>query len=316
MFKDALEIASGFTLPVVLSRQQVDGRCTSSIGTAVVINEDGWIVTAGHIIRQWKLLNDQVGEFKAAAAEREAINAETGLERHELKRRLNRLPRFRADHTQRCSGWWGRDGTELADFAFLDLQDKRFGDVVDLGIGRLQPFDPGWIKTYPTFKDPSKNYEPGTSLCKLGFPFHSITPTWDDEKQAFVLPPGALPLPRFPIEGIFTRTLNVAVKHPNGAAIRAKGPDGTEWPEDAFKYVETSSPGLKGQSGGPIVDTKGTIWAIQAKTQHLHLGFSPEVPGRRGQVEHQFLNVGLGVHVETIFRLFADMNISYKMSEY
>ena len=65
--------------------------------------------------------------------------------------------------------------------------------------------------------------------------------------------------------------------------------------------LETSSPGLRGQSGGPIFDTDGRVWALQSRTTHLPLGFSPEVEVNGKEVtEHQFLNVGWGVHSETI----------------
>ena len=42
-------------------------------------------------------------------------------------------------------------------------------------------------------------------------------------------------------------------------------------------YLETSSAGLLGQSGGPIFDIDGTVWAMQSRTTHLPLGFAPKV---------------------------------------
>jgi len=42
---------------------------------------------------------------------------------------------------------------------------------IDLGFAKIEPFDPASITRYPTFKDPSRNLHPGTSLCKLGSPF-------------------------------------------------------------------------------------------------------------------------------------------------
>jgi hypothetical protein len=192
---------------------------------------------------------------------------------------------------------------KLRDYAFIDGVTPEFGDIGDVGVGRLDPFDPGCTKVYPIFKDPSKNFDPGTSLCKLGFPFHSFEPTWNKEREMFELPPRALPMPRFPIDGIFTRTAEVVI-------------EGSEPPPFPVRYVETSSPGLKGQSGGPTVDVKGTIWAIQAKTINFPLGFDPSVPGKKDQTEHQFLNVGLGVHPITIFGLFNQVGIKFQVSDY
>jgi hypothetical protein len=45
----------------------------------------------------------------------------------------------------------------------------------------------------------------------------------------------------------------------------------------AAKFVEMSSPGLRGQSGGPRFDVNGMVWGLQSRTQHLALGFSPQV---------------------------------------
>jgi hypothetical protein len=83
--------------------------------------------------------------------------------------------------------------------------------------------------------------------------------------------------------------------------------------------LETSSPGLKGQSGGPIVDTRGVVWGIQSKTANLSLGFDPTVPSEDGKKqgsrkEHQFLNVGWAAHPETIVGLLKEKGVSHTLS--
>ena len=75
------------------------------------------------------------------------------------------------------------------------------------------------------------------------------------------LPAGTFPMVFFPNEGILTRILC--------------GEDGQP------RFIETSNPGLMGQSGGPIFETRGTLWGVQSHTSHLPLGFSPGVPGGR-----------------------------------
>lgn len=52
MFRDAYAIAKEFTFPAILSQKTVSGKCSSSIGAFVVINGEGWVATAGHIIEQ------------------------------------------------------------------------------------------------------------------------------------------------------------------------------------------------------------------------------------------------------------------------
>jgi hypothetical protein len=110
-------------------------------------------------------------------------------------------------------------------------------------------------------------------------------------------------MPLFPIDGIFTRIREVVIT-PNSPPYR-------------ILLVETSTPGLRGQSGGATFDTKGTVWAIQTRTIHVPLGFDPPVPGgKAGEKEHQFLNLGQGVHPETMFHLFNKNKIDFKVSNY
>ena len=90
--------------------------------------------------------------------------------------------------------------------------------------------------------------------------------------------------------------------------LTGKSPDGLY----EYKWIETSSPGLRGQSGGPTFDKEGKLWAIQSKTMHLPLGFSPKlVIDGKEVVENQFLNVGHGVHVATITKFLDFYKVKY-----
>jgi len=56
---------------------------------------------------------------------------------------------------------------------------------------------------------------------------------------------------------------------------------------------------------------------MQVQTAHFPLGFSPKVKkGTKEVEEHQFLNVGLGVHPELIVAFLVDNGISFKLSDY
>jgi hypothetical protein len=260
------------------------------------VNDDGWFVTAGHILELIVNLNAETTAARDHEREVARIRADTTLSPKDRSKQLSALGRPKDDSTDRFCVFWGQfPGAQLFDVAILH--------DVDLGIGRLDPFNKNVVRQYPTFKDPSKDFEPGTSLCKLGFPFHVITPSYDSATDQFNLPANTMAF--FPIEGIFTRTeIKAQAGQPPANYRRMR--------------VETSSPGLKGQSGGPIFDTKGTIWAIQCVTQHLALGFDPLVPGSKtGEKEHQFLNTGLGVHAETILGLFNERGVTkVQMSTY
>ena len=181
------------------------------------------------------------------------------------------------------SVWWGTDGATLNDVT-LDAAN-------DLAVGRLQPFDPRQISYYPVFKRPDADYRPGRSLCRLGFSFHDIVPTYDEARQAFLLPADSVPLPLFPFEGMLVRMLRC--------------PSPTAENGELGTFIETSTPGLRGQSGGPIFDVNGAIWALQSHTRHYPLDFKPR--------PHQFLNVGVGAHAEAILRLLDRLGLEYRL---
>ncbi len=292
MFSDAYSLAKTFTGPVIVSNKFLDGTVTSGCGAFVVVNDEGWIITVAHVFAPQLKSQQDAGKIKKYEEQMQSINSDQNLSTKAKKRRIDRLESDKK-WIIKNSMWWGRDDAKL-----VEVKPLPEGDLV---VGRLDPFDPKSINTYPIFKNPA-NLKPGTSLCKLGYPFHEIKSTYDEAKQSFILAPGSLPLPLFPVEGIYTRNV-----------IYGKSKDD----KYVLKYLETSTPGLKGQSGGPIFDTKGTIWAIQSRTHHFPLGFIPKVI-RNGKEteENQFLNVGWGVHPELIVAFLNDNGIKFNISDY
>lgn len=296
MFQKAYEIASQYTAPVVLSRKTISGECNSSIGAYVFLNDKGWIVTAFHILKQYEELANGEKQARDIEVQVQAIENDQSLDRRARKKKISKIRKMKKSDTSRGSAWFGRDKFRIVEWAGLE--------AVDIAVARLEPFDPAWVSKYPTFKDPTKDFDPGASLCKLGYPFHQINPTWNDTKDAFELPAGSVPLPLFPIDGILTRIAEL---------VATNAPP----PPFPMRWIETSTPGLRGQSGGPVFDIKGTIWGIQVNTAHYPLGFDPAVPGApASQREHQFLNVGRGVHPDTLFGLFDQLGLSYDTSTY
>jgi hypothetical protein len=237
-----------------VSVRHEDGHVDSSLGAIVIVNAEGWFVSAAHVLSN-----------------------------------VLQPPRTITN----VSPWFGDDRFRLS-------EATAYGEL-DLAIGRLEGFDAATVPAFPRFKDPETTLEPGVSLCKLGFPFHEIRSSFDERAETFSFLPGSLPIPFFPIEGIYTRNVNF-------------GP-AKEAPHDAL-FLETSSPGLRGQSGGPVLDVDGVVWAIQSRTTHYPLGFTPSVTeGDRTITEHQFLHVGLGVHTSTIVACLRDRGVSFSLSD-
>ena len=276
MFASALKRVTPFTHPVIISKRLVSGQVECGCATFIILNADGWILTAAHVINDLVTKQTHDRERAKYKADVDAIEADARLNAKQRKRQISKLP-CNSKWMTNVSYWWGADGVRADNFAY--------DSVADLALSKLKPFDPAQITNFPVFRDPANELAPGTSLCRLGFPFHEIATTYDEAADTFRLPEGTLPIPRFPMDGIYTRGA-IFLHEASGRRV---------------EYVETSTPGLRGQSGGPIFDIEGRIAGLQSRTNHLALGFSPVVKRDGKEVrEHQFLNVGLGTHVKEI----------------
>ena len=282
MFADACEKAARFTRPLIISIRQMDGKVNASCAAFIVINKEGWIVTAGHMF-------DSFVKFQGDQNKIKEVN-ELNSSRHPTPGSPSNMIRTDPTWLTNHSFWWGWDGVRLVE-AFVDRQ-------IDICVGRLEPFDPKWVTEYPSFRDPN-TLRPGTSVCRLGFPFAQVESDFEENTKSFRIKKGVLPLPLFPNDGIHTRNL-----------LKGRSKEGNY----EMLYVETSSPGLRGQSGGPIFDKEGRIYALQVQTVHLPLGFQPtaEYEGKR-VIENQFINVGLGIHAKTIESILKDRNVKFQV---
>lgn len=287
MFAKACERVYKFTRPLIISTRTVDGTVSSSCGTFIIINPEGWILTAGHLFDSFvKYQQDmkkikEVEEINARKASMAVPGAMT------LPDTIQPDPKWITNH----SFWWGGDG--------LRITSVYVNREIDIALAKLDGFRPDMVQEYPIFRDPD-TMRPGTSICRTGFPFANIATDFDEGSKSFRIRNGVLPLPFFPNDGIHTR--NVLKQN--------KSKDGNY----DMLYVETSTPGLKGQSGGPIFDTNGHIYAMQVQTNHIPLGFHPisEYDGK-SIVENQFLNVGIGVHGKLLQQIMRDHHISFKV---
>jgi hypothetical protein len=276
MFQVAYEEARKFTFPLILSIRRFDGRVDTGVGAFVILNDEGWIATASHILEPIKTLAQDLQAVQAYEQQVAAINNGPGSDMTKRTKRsaLNRSN----DWITNASMWWGDNRVQ-------STQLHAYADV-DLLVTKLDPFDPTVVASYPKFKIPG-NIACGTSLCKLGFPFHTIASTFDAATQTFALPPGALPMPLFPIDGIVTRF----------------GEGGTSAAGYPIRWIQTSSPGLLGQSGGPTFDRDGVVYAIQSQTSSYDLGFKPPA-------HNQYLNVGVGIHAAVLEAIFQQLGVA------
>ncbi len=294
MFARAYEIASAFTHPLIVFARSWDGSVSTSVGAFVVVNRAGWALTAAHVLAPMVKASRDQAAIEVHRASLAALEADRSLDEPTRRRRLRQAER-RADRswvTQHATFWGWPSCT---------VSEAHINGEIDLAVARLQGFDPTWVGRYPVFKGAGANLLPGRSLCRLGFAFHHVQATFDPGRNSFDAGPGALPAPRFPNEGIYTRNI---------AAGTTK--DG----RFEIQFIETSSAGLPGQSGGPLLDVEGRIWGVQSRTTSIPLGWSPRVRTDAGEVvEHQVMNLGWGVHPATIARFLESLGISFSSSD-
>ena len=275
MFADACSKAKQYARPVIDSIRTFDGTVTSTVATFVVLNSDGWIVTSGHIF----------DNFVRFQTDQRKINELKELKESSLG---SDVPDPNPDAIVNHSFWWGWDGVVLRD-AVIHRQ-------LDICIGRLENFNSAWVETYPVLGDPDRT-RCGMSLCRLGFPFLHFDTDFDVERGAFRIPRMDSQKVIFPNDCICTRHIDKGVSKDGKVEL---------------SYVETSTPGLKGQSGGPIVDTRGNVRAIQVSTTSFSLDFHPVVNYNGQQVvESQFMNIGLGVDIRVVRKLLDERGIRY-----
>lgn len=290
MFKDAFEIARKYTHLLVVAMRFYDKTIEGGLGSFIVLNDDGWLITAAHNFGASFAFNQHQVELKEYQDKIQKINNNKQLKGGQRKALLNK--------TKPNKKW-------LTNFAILlsgkpiNIEEYHIYGKHDIAFFRIDKSLIKDQKVFPKIINPDK-IKSGTSLCKLGFPFVVFNPNFNEVNNQFELPKDLLPLPLFPIDGLYTRNF---LTHENEGGINVK-------------YLETSSPGLKGQSGGPIFDMHGNIYAVQSKTVTLPLGFKGSVK-INGKIieENQFFNVGIGVHPETIKYFLDKHNIKYELAE-
>lgn len=301
MFADAYSKAREFTAPIVTFSRLRNGRINTSIGAAFLINREGWILTAAHVVKSILDLNNAKKKVDEREAKRAEITNSDSLSFKDRSRALKDLGRDSDDDVVDLSVVWPFNSVGFSKHFTLE--------PADLCAAQLLGYVPDENSSVATIKDPAKGLRQGTSLCKLGFPLYGINTGYDERAKSFVIPPRAFPMPLFPLDGIYTRQITVEFENsgqPSGIPV---------------SFIETSTPGLPGHSGGPIFDVHGAVWAVQSATSSYYIGFDPDVPGSgaagaKPVKAHQFLNVGVGAGAETIVALLRQVGVPFTLSDH
>ncbi|MEO8415768.1 MAG: trypsin-like peptidase domain-containing protein [Ginsengibacter sp.] len=292
MFVNAIEEVSKFTRPVhTITRNYKETLVSPGAATFFFVNDNGVALTCKHVI-------DLIGNRQSINDNYEKFKAEKNLvgKNNKYNQRVKVLEEkynYKADTIIQIQ--------EL----FVDVTSDTASSykwithsVYDLAIIIFENFKNPLYQSCAKFIKDSSTLKQGLFLCRLGYPFPEFNNFRYDAANDTLewINSGQIGSPRFPIEGMLTRHLT------NDGQVVG---------------IELSTPGLRGQSGGPLFTTDGVIAGMQVSTNHLHLGFDMKnfeynTNGRIIKVTNQpFLHVGHCIHVDIIKKFLKDNNIKY-----
>ena len=279
MFVTAIDRAAEFTRPIhTIVRYFGSTEVHPGAATLFFVNADGWALTCKHVAQQIMGADQLLLRYADFVAERAALPSKN---RRPLERNLEKQYGFNKNAVVEAKNLFincveGPLNARLELHPSLDLALIKFSDFAALV-----------CTSFPVFAKDGGNLKQGKFLCRLGFPFPEFTNYGYDEATDHIewRQEGKQDTARVPIEGMVTR-------HLLGS-------------EGSVVGFELSTPGLRGQSGGPAFDGDGRVWGMQCQTAHLDLDFDVDVEVVRDGVKKHvrdsaFLHVGRCLHVDAL----------------
>ncbi|HEX7906410.1 MAG TPA: trypsin-like peptidase domain-containing protein [Chitinophagaceae bacterium] len=292
MFVNAIEEVGKFTRPIhTITRNYKETLVNPGAATLFFVNEEGCAITCKHVIDlvgNRQAINDQYAKFKE---EKSKIGKNNNY--NQRIKALEEAYKYKADSLIQLKEFFVGVSTDPT-LTYRWISHPRH----DLSIIVFENFKNPAYQSCARFIKDSTALKQGKYLCRLGFPFPEFTnfqynATNDDIEWTNT---GKIETPRFPIEGMLTRHI---------------------MKDNEIAGIELSTPGLRGQSGGPLFDQQGIVCGMQSGTNHLHLGFDMKnaeikINDRFIKVNNQpFLNVGHCVHVDIIKNFLKENNIRF-----
>ena len=295
MFESAIEKILNFTRPLHTITRTYGGLIAPGTSTFFFVNDSGVAITCKHVVNlipAGENLNQAFLKFKA---ERDQLAKDNKYRRH--------LQGLETKYK------YSKETTVQLKNNFLNCFDKidqivyHVHPSLDLAIMEFKGFNKIFYTSHSSFIKDSKTIKQGKYLCRIGFAFPEFNnfrhnPDTDDIDWTNTGNPNS---PSFPIDGIVTRFIG---EQNTGEVVG----------------IEMSTPGLRGQSGGPLFDVNGNVYGMQSATNHLHLGFDMKDKeiihdGKKSKVSnYPFLHVGICVHVDKIKDFLTQHNIAFTES--
>lgn len=290
MLINAIKSVEKYTRSIHTISKNYNGIITPGTATLFFVNEFGVAITCKHVLDVLLQTENINQHFQNFLAEKNAL-PKNGRYKSAISALVKKYN-------------YKNDVTEQLKNQFVDCVDT-FSNLkyhthptLDLAIIEFQGYNNLLYSSYATFVKDSNKIQPGKYVCKLGFPF----PEFNNYNQDAITGEinftsvGNTNSPQFPLDGIITRFIGTT---------------------DNVTAIETSTPGLKGQSGGPLFDSDGLVYGMQSSTSNLHLGFDIKnaeinINGKKEKISNNpFLHVGHCIHVDRIKDFLKSKNIKY-----
>lgn len=291
MFKEAIEKVANFTRPIHTIMQLYGNKqIIPGAATLFFVNEEGYAITCKHVFEVLSTSENMLKNYTQFKLERNQLSHDEKY--NDSVKELELKYKYSPETVTQMKS------------TFIDCVDTASGYTwilhpkYDLAILKFNDYKSLHYRDYAIFQKDTTQIKQGEFLCRLGFPFPEFNnfqynETNDDIEWKMN---GVKNSPQFPIEGMVTRFLAE---------------------EGKFYGIEMSTPGLKGQSGGPLFNKNGTVYGMQFSTKHLHLGF--DIVDKEillnNKIEkisdYSFIHLGQCIHAETIKEFLKEHNIKY-----
>ena len=291
MFVEAIKELSKFTRPIqTISRAYGYKEITPGLSTLFFVNENGVAITCKHVaqlIITAEQANQQFTKFKTEVAKlKNDGNYKRNLKGLEMKYSYQK-----DTAVQLKNNFIG----SVDSFQQLTVHQH---PTYDLAIIEFKGYKSIQYQSYAKFLKDTSKIEQGKYLCRVGYPFPEYTNYSYDAAIDEIVFDNSKPanVPIFPIDGIITRNVAEAGE---------------------IMGIEMSTPGLRGQSGGPLFDENGVVYGMQQSTKHLHLGFDIEdkeilAGGKKKKInDYAFLHLGQCIRVDIIKSFLTEHNIIF-----
>lgn len=291
MFENSIEEVANFTRPINSIIRTYGGKqIIPGSATLFFVNDEGFAITCKHVVDLLASSENINTNYAAFKKERDNLAKDgkykMGLKGLELKYKYTEDSIIQIKNT------------------FVDCVDSMSGytchvhPTLDLAILKFNDFNKLHYSGHATFLKDATKIRQGNFLCRLGFPFPEFTNFTFNEVTDDIewTTTGIQVSPRFPIEGMVTRFLADAGK---------------------LNGIEMSTPGLRGQSGGPLFNDAGTVYGMQFSTKHLHLGFDMVdkeilIDTKIKKIsDYSFIHLGQCIHVDIIKAFLAEHNVRF-----